>query len=213
MNAFTYFSTHAYKRIKQRSLLSFDEITSILDGKFYVHTGTQPGFNREHLLFYSHKDDCCFVAIRDNQTGKVITVLPLEYHKNLAWPISNKDISKAKEIYPFELLQSHKTIQDDPSPAIRRFYVTLHFIDEQDKRRSTPVITIQSKRQTNESKLLVHDVNLISVVFEKITSLNLNDDQILGITIRTGKRSSFIFFSINEVEEFSNRINLADSDQ
>ena len=213
MNPFTYFSTHAYKRIKERSLLSFDEISLILDGKFFVNTGTEPGFNRDHLVFYSHKDDCCFVAIRDHLTGKVITILPLNYHKNLAWPITDNHISKAKDLYPFELLNPQKIINPDLHEDIRRFYVTLHFLDDQNKRKSTPVITIQSKRKWNEPKLFINDENLIIVVKAKISYLNIKNDQILGITIKPGKHLSPIFFFIDEVEKYSNGINLTDSAQ
>lgn len=197
MHAFTHFSNHAYKRIKQRSQLSFNEIKIILDGKFYVNTGTEPGFNRDHLVFYSHKDECCFVAIRDNLTGEVVTILPLSYHKNLAWKISDKDISKAIKIYPNHLLIDNE--KSEEHEETRKFYVAIIFTDSLEKRKSTQVVAIQSKRKWNETNLFIHDENLIQVVKDKISLLNLSTHSVLGITIRSGKRGSPNFFTLEDI--------------
>lgn len=81
---FTHLSRHAYKRMMQGTQLSYRDLTNAIDRRLAVHTGNEPGFPREHLVFYSVKDDACFVAVRGKRTGEVITVLPLEYHTNLA---------------------------------------------------------------------------------------------------------------------------------
>lgn len=210
MHAFTHFSNHAYKRIKQRSQLSFNEIKVILDGKFYVNRGTEPGFNRDHIVFYSHKDECCFVAIRDNLTGEVVTILPLTYHKNLAWKISDEDISRAIKIYPNHLLIDKETEKGGEHEETRKFYVAIHFIDTFEKRRSTPVVAIQSKRKWNEANLFIHDENLIQVVKDKISLLSLSTHSVLGITIKSGKRGSPNFFTLQDIETYSNQTNDTD---
>ena len=98
MGRFAHFSRHALKRIKQRTGVNYFSIADILDGRMAVDIGQEPVFGRRHWLFYSEPDDCCFVAIQDSMSGLVITVLPLEYHANLAWKISLDDCQKAKTL-------------------------------------------------------------------------------------------------------------------
>ena len=98
MGRFSHFSRHALKRIKQRTGVNYFSIADILDGRMAVDIGQEPVFGRRHWLFYSEPDDCCFVAIQDSMSGLVITVLPLEYHANLAWKISLDDCQKAKTL-------------------------------------------------------------------------------------------------------------------
>ena len=98
MNKITHFSKHAMERIQLRSKLHLADIARILDAGKFVDTGCEPGFNRHHLLFYSRKDDQFFVAIQDRFIGKVITLLPLDYHQNLAWKISEAQRVEAKSM-------------------------------------------------------------------------------------------------------------------
>ena len=79
MQAFTHFSKHAFDRIAQRTHLRCEDIARILDQKLALNTGRKPGLNRNHLLFYSIPDDDFFVAIQDELTGTIVTVLPLDY--------------------------------------------------------------------------------------------------------------------------------------
>jgi hypothetical protein len=48
------------------------------------------------LAFYSKPDDAVFVAVHDRLFGRLITVLPLDYHRNLAWDVSDADRRLAK---------------------------------------------------------------------------------------------------------------------
>ena len=98
MQAFTHFSRHAFERIAQRTKLSCEEIALIIDRKLIVNTGRKPGFDRNHLLFYSAPDDNFYVAIQDGLTGTVVTVLPLDYHANLAWVVSLEDCALAEAV-------------------------------------------------------------------------------------------------------------------
>lgn len=98
MSAFTHFSRHGSQRVSQRLAISAEELAEMLDHGLFVNTGSKPGFRREHLVFWSLKNDEAFVAIRDALTGTVVTVLPLEYHDNLAWPISEEVQLEAKAL-------------------------------------------------------------------------------------------------------------------
>ena len=97
MARFTHFSKHSLKRIDQRTKLNYFLIAEMLDHELAIDVGTEIVFDRKHWLFYSYLDDCCFVAVQDCFTGLVITVLPLDYHENLAWKIDDNQLIKAKK--------------------------------------------------------------------------------------------------------------------
>lgn len=96
---FAYASSHAGKRIAQRTSMNTEELMDLLDSGSCVNIGQAAGSHRRHLLFYSPKDKFCYVAIQDERYGKVITILPPAYHKNLAWRITDDQYQLAKERY------------------------------------------------------------------------------------------------------------------
>ena len=96
MARFAHFSKHALKRISQRTTLNYFSIADMLDYNGAIDVGSELVFDRKHWLFYSAVDNCCFVAVQDALTGLVITVLPLDYHENLAWRINDEVIEEAK---------------------------------------------------------------------------------------------------------------------
>jgi hypothetical protein len=93
---FTYTSKHARKRIWQRVGLTLGQVIQMIERGLGVHIGMAPASNREHLAIYSPVDDQVFVAVRNKLTGIIITVWPLEYHRNLAWDVAAADVAKAK---------------------------------------------------------------------------------------------------------------------
>lgn len=115
MARFSHFSKHALNRIGQRTKLNYFTIADILDYGGAVDVGTEPVFDRKHWLFYSDIDASCFVAVQDAVTGLVVTVLPLDYHENLAWKVSEEDLSKAKSIATTFKLRDVKSSSVPPS--------------------------------------------------------------------------------------------------
>jgi hypothetical protein len=93
---FSYFSNHALQRIEQRTSLEPSEIADIIDFGLAVDTGTEVVFERKHWLIYSIKDECHFFIIQDKFTGLVITILPTQYHDNLAWSVDHESFVHAK---------------------------------------------------------------------------------------------------------------------
>lgn len=96
---FAYPSSHAAKRIAQRTSMHSLELMSLLDNDACVNIGQYAGSHRRHLLFYSPKDKFCYVAIQDERYGKIITILPPAFHKNLAWRITDDQYQLAKDRY------------------------------------------------------------------------------------------------------------------
>lgn len=96
---FSYLSKHAVKRLRQRTQMTAVELTHLLDNGGVLDIGKSPGLNRQSLLFYSPKDERCFVALRNDNIGKIITVWLLEYHKQLAWAVTEEQCEQAKQLY------------------------------------------------------------------------------------------------------------------
>lgn len=76
MNRTAHFSKDGLARLAEKSSLAFLDLAKILDCNMYVNIGREPGFNREHKLFYSIQEASYYVAIQNIHTGGVITVLP-----------------------------------------------------------------------------------------------------------------------------------------
>lgn len=107
---FAYASFHASKRIAQRTSLDILKLMSYLDADVCINIGYHAGMHRRHLLFYSAPDDTCFVAIQDPRYGKVVTVLPLEYHRRLAWAVSEEQCELAKQRY-YAYIEAQEALQ------------------------------------------------------------------------------------------------------
>lgn len=98
MKSQSHFSKHALIRITQRSKLSTFELANMLEDRRYVLLGSKPGMTKQHLLIYSAVDLEYFVVIQDDIDGTIVTVLPTEYHENLAWAVTEEQKDKAREL-------------------------------------------------------------------------------------------------------------------
>lgn len=108
----TSYTRHAWTRVLGRLSLSPAEVADILDWRLCVDVGLEPGTERIHRVFFSVPDRMCFVAVQDTRNGAVITVLPIDFHETLAWPVSDSVQAQA------EALATGQTKFDgDPTPA------------------------------------------------------------------------------------------------
>ncbi len=77
---YTSFTNHAFERVKERLHLSLEEVRLILDDpEKHIPIRKEPSSNRVHLIFYSPIDRNYFVAVRDEKTRQVITLMPYHY--------------------------------------------------------------------------------------------------------------------------------------
>ncbi len=86
---------HATQRLAERTTLTHDKLFGLIHNQLCVIVGIEPFSNRLHKLIYSESDKTHFVVIQDMANGEVITILPLDYHENLAWKISEKKLQLA----------------------------------------------------------------------------------------------------------------------
>ena len=106
---------HARQRLCERTSLTEEEFVRILDLYLTVSVGYETEAKRWHRLFYSAKDDVHLVAIQDLANGEVITILPLDYHENLAWKISRKALAKA--VWKIDRRKHEELYMESPKAA------------------------------------------------------------------------------------------------
>lgn len=114
MNNYIRWKKHAYIRFQERSCLPFKVMQGILLNEQYVPIGKETGKSREHILFYSIRDQYHYIIVRDYKTNEVITFLPYEYHQNLAWKISQETLDEAQKIAHKPHRQKESKVIDQP---------------------------------------------------------------------------------------------------
>lgn len=187
INPITSFSRHALKRIDQRCKLTETELTGILDSGLFVDLGIEAGNNRHHLLCFSEIDNEFFVAIQDRFIGRVVTVLPLDYHKNLEPAMSRKITESSKEEARNMIIESNKV-----DVVIPRIWVSALYLDDTGNQKvkqitkdGISVYHAESERITNKSKLVT-----------MITDKGISIDSVHGLSIRLGKNATPIFVEL-----------------
>ena len=89
----------------------------LLDQNLTVSVGVEPFTRRRHRLLYSEPDKAHFVVIQDFETGEVVTLLPIDYHENLAWQLSQKSLRKAVWLVSPQLCQMFYGVSPVPAPG------------------------------------------------------------------------------------------------
>jgi hypothetical protein len=188
---FTHLSRHARKRVKQRTQLTNLQLSAALDQNLVVNTGCKPGLHREHLLFYSTQDECCFVAIRDKLTGKVVTVLPLDFHDNLAWPISDMQVQKAKALMHIQSpeLESLPTVAHVPElPSA--LVVSCAYADAPGKLRYKVLVKVNAAAYQNDIGTFMHCPKTSDLLDVAAKSKGIDPALVVTLTVRIGNKGN-----------------------
>jgi hypothetical protein len=185
---------HAQLRLAQRLTISENKVRKIIDKGFAVDVGSEPGFNRRHMLFYCKPDAAFFVAVQDSQTGDVITILPLDYHRNLAWEIDDKQLAKATEL-------SAAIFQDNVFIP-KTFYVSASFIDALGAQKTRQIMKWPAKGTGGNANNLFLDKAFIKEFADCLLKMSLN--QIISVTVALKKGLKkdwwvFDFFDIQRI--------------
>ena len=196
MNRITHFSKHALERLEQRSTLTYYELAKILDCQVFIGIGREPGFNREHRLFYSKKDGLFYIAIQDIHTGYVVTVLPPEYHENISWRIKDDEFIAAKELAltppkEFEDYENIATISNLPPST---FIVSAHFNDIEGKQKTKQLLKISSSPYNEEIEKLIKDKYFEGDILRSLSKKNITPDSVWLISIRFGQKGDRVYF-------------------
>ncbi len=194
MQAFTHFSQHAFQRISERVRLRSEDIMRMLDAKITVNTGRKPGFNRDHLLFYSELDNDFFVAIQDSLTGTVVTVLPLDYHTNLAWKITQQQCQLAKQRW----LEFKNSLPEYPAPEklASKFLVNALYLNEEGAPKAKLLQKVPAEPYQHSTIKLVKDLLKPTEIARLAHDKGIEPEIIYGVSIRLGNDGCPMFFDL-----------------
>jgi len=198
MNRITHFSKHALDRLEQRSSLTYYELAKILDCHVFIDIGSEPGFNRQHRLFYSDKDKAFYVAIQDTQTGGVVTVLPTEYHENISWKIKPSDLLAAKDLAllpPKEFEDYESTFLIDNTPP-STFFITALFNDfDGNPKIMGDILKVSASPYNMDIGQLISDETFEKNIQNSLGKKDVASSSVYGISIRLGKKGERLFFN------------------
>lgn len=194
MNDLAHFTRHAFERIAERTTLTCEELARILDRKLTINTGSKPGLNKVHLLFYSVCDDDFFVAIQDELTGTVITVLPLDYHANLAWDIPEEYCAQAKALYLNAPVKN-----EEPAAKSTVFYVSARFLDDNGLQKTKVIKKVESLGYNNEISALMRDQAFFDQIECFAKEKNIDYKMVFALSIKHGKKGAPIGVDLQDV--------------
>ena len=197
MNRITHFSKHALDRLEQRSSLTFYELAKILDCHVFIDIGNEPGFNRQHRLFYSDKDEAFYVAIQDIHTGGVVTVLPPEYHENISWKIKSHEFMQAKELAlaPPKEFEDYENISLTNNIPPSTFIITALFNDiDGNPKIMSDILKISASPYNMDIGKLISDRTFGRDIQNTLEKKDVASNSVYGISIRLGKKGERLFF-------------------
>lgn len=185
--AFCYLSRHAFERLSERTQLTPDLLMALLDQGAVVNIGRETATDREHLLFYSLDDRCCFVAIQDRLRGEVVTVLPLDYHKNLAWPVTDAQQAEA-------VTRAQNFAIARENDAFNSFELRAHYICPAEQRiKTTGLGKIAKSAQHAKLHQVLSSPELETTIQKTLIGKAIKWSDVVEVSIRAGKRGTPVF--------------------
>lgn len=204
-----HFSYHAFQRVKDRISMPHCELANLLDDDLVINIGDEKNTNRVHKLFYSEMDNMCFVAVQDCKTGMIITILPIDYHENIAWLVPIEFQLEAKRLI---LKEEYIPIQAVELPAEgyavqakpQVFKVSASVVNEYGEYVCNMQLGSWQSRPYGQSiDALVSDKNFLNsikhIINEKITSAEQMKQYVQTICIKLGKKGASVFYDKSEL--------------
>ena len=106
-------------------------------------------------------DDMCFVVIQDVKNGGIITVLPIDYHENIAWKIPIEAQQMAEELIMNDEEYTKRFSVSDNNVEPKMYYI-FGYIKEGDKIKVVSLDRYESKLELDQ---LVKDMDFLSAAW------------------------------------------------
>ena len=185
MNSDITLTFHATERLHQRSCETLESLREIICGEKYIRIGQETGSNREHFLFFSLPDDIWHILIMDVKTKEIITVLPVDFHENISWKVSQETLEKAKRL-AMSAVSADPAVTPTAKPSVVRI-LGLYFESwNLPKRVNLGSWPFNHSLELSE---FAADDDFWSTVRFRISEKGKSDAEIVEITILRGKRS------------------------
>ncbi len=211
---------HAHEKIEERLLMSAEVLCGILDDDLVVTTGGEKRSNRYHKVFYSPLNKMCFVAVQDCKTGHIITVLPLDYHQNKAWVISDDAQIMAKDIMhghirereEQEALRQSEKLQRIKKIQGRLAFRIYGYLEDDVKNIIDRTFICSWKDESLRADLgnLIDDVQFLDYLFERLdkkrTALEVSSNiSIKRLSMQLGSKGKKTLFHIEALKCFNKK--------
>lgn len=190
-----HFSKHSVKRIAERTQLKPHDISEIIENRLYVSIGSVPGFNKEHLLFFSVADDNFFFIVRDYFTMSILTVLPVTYQRWLPRMITSEDLSLALNLATKEKAEpKEKSIpkNEQNDALIKKIHIFVRYVSLRDgKPKNKSIAKVSSNEFSFSIENAVSSPEVKALVKEALNNLNNEIDKYYPIEffVKNGNRS------------------------
>ena len=159
MESPTTFTAHAFFRVRQRLNLSHAEIAGLFDAGAMVPLGKEERSNRMRLLFYSPRDDACFVAVRDAANGEVVTIMPAEYLRRSVTE-EMLHLAKQRALAANLVSTSHTPDRTDPDAGLPTYEVLVHMQDDVGRPRLISIGRVRAAKMTHALRRIASDSKL-----------------------------------------------------
>lgn len=190
-----HFSKHSIKRIAERTQLKPQDISTIIENGSYVSIGSIPGFNKEHLLFFSVADNDFFFIVRDYFTMSILTVLPVTYQRWLPRAITGEDLSLALNLATKEkTAPKERSIpkNEQDNELIKKIHIFIRYISSRDgKAKSKSIVKVNSNEFSFSVENAVSSPEVKALVKEALNGLSDEIDKYYPIEffVKNGNRS------------------------
>lgn len=190
---------HAAEITFERCTTPAQEILWRLEQNLGFPVGTEPGTNRTHELLYLPEDAQHFALIRDTRTQEIITCLPVDYHVNCAWKISQSAMNRARKLSKkYKQPKPDEPIQADPkdffSSMIRVMYKTHRSL------RKTISLGTHPLPQVNPVEAFQNNKSLRKQIREKLIAKNIALTSVTGVLVQKKPDGDFERFSMDILE-------------
>ena len=190
-----HFSKHSIKRIAERTQLKPQDISTIIENGSYVSLGSIPGFNKEHLLFFSVADNDFFFIVRDYFTMSILTVLPVTYQRWLPRAITGEDLSLALNLATKEKTSpKERSIpkNEQDNELIKKIHIFIRYVSSRDgKAKSKSIVKVNSNEFSFSVENAVSSPEVKALVKEALNGLSDEIDKYYPIEffVKNGNRS------------------------
>lgn len=184
---------HALERVQERISMSADEIIEILDTGHNVPIGLEKGTRRMHIVFYSEHESEFFVAVRDEKTKQVVTVLPYHYDSRCKVPYEalRQLIAPAHKVEPE--IPAVSLPPHPPSPPVPKLHLRISFSKYEHRDRSVR-ITLDTARFPGEVHDLEKNNELLTIIRDIVVANNTDGWNFKAVDLKQGKKGPQTFF-------------------
>lgn len=188
----TRFTEHAFERVEERLHLTHDDVARVLNEGKYVPLGKDGSSNRLHKLFYSEPDSFWFVAVQDEKTDEIVTILPVDYHNR--WRVSGDALRSARAkalgeslfvVTQERLLDFDEEFKLRPGNMVLRCNVTV--ITKRGGKRVIGLGCFQYR--LGRLPQAIEDIAVRRMIHGRLQAELLDGEKLLSLTIRHGKKS------------------------